>query len=272
MINRLMLSVCAAGLSSLMLLTLMRVSIPGALYAEEWTERKLIDLTYGLDTATVAWPTTRGFQRDETAWGMTARGYWYASGDFSMSEHAGTHIDAPIHFAKGQPSVDRIPLERLMAPAVVVDVRQAVKENPDYRLTIDDLRSWETRHGRIPAGAIVMMYSGWGRHWPDRPAYFGSATPEDTATFHFPGFSREAAEFLTAERNIVGIGIDTASIDYGPSGDFIVHQIINGAGLYGLENIAQLEQIPESGALVIALPLKIKHGSGGPVRIVAVLP
>ncbi|HJR76257.1 MAG TPA: cyclase family protein [Nitrospiraceae bacterium] len=237
-----------------------------------WDRTKLVDLTYELDEATIAWPTNRPFHRDKTAWGMTAQGYWYASGDFVMSEHAGTHIDAPVHFAQGRPSVDRIPVDHLIGPAVVVDVRAAVAKDADYRLRVEDLRNWEARHGSIPAGAIVVMRSGWGRHWPDRLAYLGSPTPEDVTTLHFPGFSREAAEFLTKERNIVGIGIDTASIDYGPSRDFIVHRIIGGAGLYGLENIAHLEQLPEAGALMIALPVKIRDGTGGPVRLIAVLP
>jgi kynurenine formamidase len=243
-----------------------------ASYGRSFEERALLDLTYELEEATIAWPTNKPFHRDETARGMTAAGYWYASADFFTSEHAGTHIDAPIHFAKDQPSVDRIPVHRLVAPAVIVDVRDAVAQDPDYRLRVDDLRAWEARHGLIPAGAVVVMHSGWGRHWPDRAAYLGSRTPDDVTTLHFPGFSKEAAEFLIKERTIVGIGIDTASIDYGPSRDFIVHQVINGAGLYGLENIAHLEGVPEAGALFIALPVKIKNGTGGPVRLLAVLP
>lgn len=240
--------------------------------AEPLERRTLIDLTYDLDETTIAWPTAKPFHRDETAYGFTSHGYWYASADFATSEHAGTHIDAPIHFAHGQRSVDRIAVDDLIAPAVIVDVRDAATQNADYRLRVEDLHAWEGRHGRIPAGAIVVMRTGWGRHWPNRAAYLGSVTPDDVTTLHFPGFSSEAAEFLVKERTIAGIGIDTASIDYGPSKDFIVHRIINGAGLYGLENIAHLDLVPESGALLIALPVKIKNGTGGPVRIVAVLP
>ncbi|HET6674812.1 MAG TPA: cyclase family protein [Nitrospiraceae bacterium] len=234
--------------------------------------RKFVDLTYALDESTIAWPTNKPFHRDRTAWGVNAHGYWYASADFFVSEHAGTHIDAPIHFAQDQPSVDRIPVDRLVAPAVVVDVQKAVALDDDYRLGVDDLRAWETRHGRIPAGAIVVMRSGWGVRWPDRTKYFGSRTPDDPGTLHFPGFSQEAAQFLITERAIVGIGVDTASIDYGPSRDFIVHRIINGAGLYGLENIAHLDRVPETGAVFIALPIKITDGTGGPVRLIALLP
>jgi len=235
-------------------------------------DSKLIDLTYALDEETIFWPTNKPFTWEKAAWGRTAKGYWYASGDFSMSEHGGTHIDAPIHFAEGRLAVDEIPLQKLIAPAVVVDVRASVTENGDYRLSRQDLERWENRHGPIQQGAVVLMLTGWGQGWPDRSRYLGSATPSDPKTLHFPGFSKEAAEFLVKERHIDGIGIDTPSIDYGPSEDFVVHQIINGANLYGLENIANLEKLPPKGAILLALPIKIKGGTGGPVRIIAVLP
>ena len=235
-------------------------------------DSKLIDLTYALDEETIFWPTNKPFTWEKAAWGRTANGYWYASGDFSMSEHGGTHIDAPLHFAEGRLAVDEIPLQKLIAPAVVVDVRASVTENRDYRLSRQDLDRWESRHGLIQEGAVVLMLTGWGQGWPDRSRYLGSATPSDPKTLHFPGFSKEAAEFLVNERHIDGIGIDTPSIDHGPSQDFIVHQIINGANLYGLENIANLEKLPPKGAILLALPIKIKGGTGGPVRIIAVLP
>ena len=235
-------------------------------------DSKLIDLTYALDEETVFWPTNKPFTWEKAAWGRTANGYWYASGDFSMSEHGGTHIDAPLHFAEGRLAVDEIPLQKLIAPAVVIDVRASVTENRDYRLSRQDLDRWESRHGLIQQGAVVLMLTGWGQGWPDRSRYLGSATPSDPKTLHFPGFSKEAAEFLVKERHIDGIGIDTPSIDHGPSQDFIVHQIINGANLYGLENIANLEKLPPKGAILLALPIKIKGGTGGPVRIIAVLP
>lgn len=235
-------------------------------------ETKLIDLTYPLDEQTVFWPTNKPFTWERAAWGRTAKGYWYASGDFSMSEHGGTHIDAPIHFGEGRLAVDEIPLQELIAPAVVIDVRPSVAENRDYRLSRKDLERWERRHGPIQQGAVVLMLTGWGQGWPDKSRYLGSSTPSDPKTLHFPGFSKEAAEFLVKERHIDGIGIDTPSIDYGPSQDFIVHQIINGANRYGLENIANLERLPPNGAILVALPIKIKGGTGGPVRIIAILP
>jgi kynurenine formamidase len=235
-------------------------------------ERKLVDLTYPFDERTISWPTNKPFQWEKTDWGMTAGGYWYASANFATSEHGGTHIDAPIHFGKGRNAVDEIPIQRLVGPAVVVDVTQAVARDRDYRLTVGDLKAWEARHGRIPDGAIVLMYSGWGRHWPDKVRYLGSDTPGDPKTLHFPGFSKEAAEFLVRERAIDGVGIDTPSIDHGPAMDFIAHQILNGANLYALENVANLDKLPAAGATLIALPIKIKSGTGGPVRIIAILP
>jgi len=235
-------------------------------------ETKLVDLTYSLDEQTVFWPTNKPFTWEKAAWGRTSNGYWYASGDFSMSEHGGTHIDAPIHFAEGRLAVDEIPLQKLIAPAVVIDVRTLVEENHDYRLAPRDLEMWEARNGTIPQGAVVLMLTGWGRGWPDKFRYLGSQTPSDPKTLHFPGFSKEAAEFLVKERRVDGIGLDTPSIDYGPSQDFIVHQIINGANLYGLENIANLDKLPSKGAILVSLPIKIKGGTGGPVRIIGILP
>lgn len=240
--------------------------------AAQFDERKLVDLTYPFDERTISWPTNKPFQREKTDWGTAAGGYWYASANFAMSEHGGTHIDAPIHFGKGQSAVDEIPIARLVGPAVVVDVTQAAARDRDYRLTVEDLKAWEGRYGRIPEGAIVLMYSGWGRYWPDKERYLGSDTPSDPKTLHFPGFSRAAAEFLVQERAIDGVGIDTPSIDHGPSRDFIAHQILNGANRYALENVANLDELPPKGATLIALPMKIKGGTGGPVRVIAVLP
>lgn len=238
----------------------------------EIDESKLLDLTYPLDDQTVFWPTNKPFTWEKAAWGKTAAGYWYASGDFSMSEHGGTHIDAPIHFAEGKLSVDAILLQNLVAPAVVIDVRAAVEQDRDYRLTVRDIETWESRHGSIPTGAVVLMFTGWGKRWPDKNRYLGSDTPSDPKTLHFPGFSKEAADFLVTNRKVDGIGIDTPSIDYGPSRDFIVHQIVNGADRYGLENIANLHRLPPRGTTLVSLPIKIKGGTGGPVRIMAILP
>jgi kynurenine formamidase len=233
---------------------------------------KLVDLTYSFDESTIYWPTAQAFHWEKEKWGKTPAGYWYSAARYSASEHGGTHIDSPIHFAEGKSTVDRIPLAKLVAPAVVVDVSKKCAANPDYAISAADIQSWENAHGAIPEGNIVLFRTGWGRFWPDKKRYIGSDTPGDTAHLHFPSLGRSAAEFLTKQRRIAGIGVDTASIDVGISRDFIVHQIINGANLYGLENLANLNQLPETGALVIALPMKIKGGSGAPTRVIAILP
>ncbi len=241
-----------------------------------WCDRamaqRLIDLTYPFDDTTVVWPSNLPFHRDGTVRGGTKTEAWYATGQIVLSEHAGTHMDAPIHFAQGQPGIDQIPIEHMMGPAIVIDVRSAVGADPDYRLSLEEIRRWESRYGTIPSGAIVMMLTGWGSYWKDRERYFGTTTPDLPATLHFPGFSAEAAEFLVTERRIHGVGIDTPSIDHGPSQDFPVHRIVNGAGLYGLENVARLDEVPPIGGSLLALPMKIAGGTGAPVRIIVILP
>lgn len=233
---------------------------------------KVVDLTYSFDEQTIYWPTARPFKWEKDAWGTAEGGYWYASASYGASEHGGTHLDSPLHFGKDKVGTDEIPLSRLIGPAIVIDVAQACAKDADYRLRVDDITAWEKAHGRIPDGAIVLVRTGWGKFWPDKKRYLGSDTPGDTANLHFPGISREAAEFLATRRKVDGVGIDTASLDHGPSKDFIAHQILNGANIYGLENVANLERVPAVGATLIALPMKIKGGTGGPVRIIAILP
>jgi kynurenine formamidase len=234
--------------------------------------RTMVDLTYDFDDTTVYWPNSKPFRWQQTAWGTTTSGYWYASGDFSASEHGGTHIDAPIHFGQGRMTVDRIPLERLAGPGVVVDVRAKCVVQPDYAVAVEDLLAWETLHGRIPDRAIVLVWTGWGTRWPDRKRYLGSDTPDEAGTLHFPGLSVAAADFLVQQRAVLGVGIDTASIDPGYVSDFPVHQRLNTADVYALENVAALDRLPPRGATIFALPIKIKGGTGGPVRIMALLP
>jgi kynurenine formamidase len=233
---------------------------------------KLVDLTYAFDSETIYWPTEKGFELERGQHGKTDAGYFYAANRFRGPEHGGTHMDAPIHFSENGATADQVPLASLVGPAVVVDVAAKAAADSDYRLAVADLTAWESEHGRIPAGAIVLMRSGWGARWPDRKRYLGSDRPGDVTDLHFPGFSKEAAEWLVREREVAAIGVDTASIDHGPSRDFIVHQTVNGAGKPGLENVAHLERLPASGATLIALPMKIGGGSGAPARIVALLP
>jgi kynurenine formamidase len=235
-------------------------------------ESKIFDLSYSFDEKTVYWPTAKPFQWEKESWGPSAGGYWYTAARYAASEHGGTHLDAPIHFGEGRLAADEIPISRLVAPAVVIDISEAAAKNADYRLTVDDIISWEKANGQIPDNSIALVRSGWGKFWPDRKRYLGTDAPGDTANLHFPGISREAAEFLAKRRKLDGVGIDTASIDHGPSKDFIAHQILNGANIYALENVANLDRLPAKGATIVALPMKIKGGTGGPARIIAIAP
>jgi len=234
---------------------------------------RMVDLSHPFDERTLYWPTaTSGFKLQSLHRGVTPAGFFYAANSFCAPEHGGTHLDAPVHFADGRQTLDQVPIERLIAPAAVIDVTGPAAADADYRLTTQDLAGWETRHGRIPEGAIVLLRTGWAARWPDAKRYFGDDTPGDASRLHFPSYGVDAARQLVEERRVAVLGVDTASIDYGPSKDFAVHQVAARANVPGLENLADLGALPESGAWVIALPMKIAGGSGGPVRVVALLP
>lgn len=261
----------SACIGAAVLIVAARAQEPAPSLAER-LEAKAVDLSYSFDENTIYWPTDKSFRWEKTKWGMSEAGYWYASATYAASEHGGTHLDSPIHFGAGQATTEAIPLPKLIAPAVVIDISAACAREPDYTLSVADLSRFEAAHGAIPAGAIVLVRTGWGKFWPDKKRYLGSDAPGDVANLHFPGVSKEAAAWLVGSRRIDGVGIDTASLDHGPSRDFQAHRVLNGAGIYGLENVANLEQLPATGATLIALPMKIKGGSGGPVRLLAILP
>jgi len=232
-----------------------------------------IDLTHAFDASTIYWPTdTAGFRLEQLAYGPTEGGWFYASYAFSAAEHGGTHLDAPIHFAEGHLTADQIPLEQLVGPAAVVDVSAAA--DADYLVSVEDLTAWESAHGTLPDGGILLLRTGWGTRWEDRTAYLGTALtgPEAVPELHFPGLAPEAAQWLVDNRGIVAVGIDTPSIDYGQSKDFRSHVILYGDNIAGFENVADLDLLPPAGAFVVALPMKIAGGSGGPLRIVAFVP
>jgi kynurenine formamidase len=188
---------------------------------------------------------------------------------YAVPEHFGTHFDAPVHGGPGLPSVDRVPVQDLFAPAVVLDVTAAASTDPDYAVSADDVRAWESEHGRIPAGAVVLARTGWSRLWSEGAPYYGEG---DDGRLHFPGFGAGAARFLVEEREVVGIGIDTGSVDPGDADGFPVHGIANGSGAYHLENLTELGSLPPVGAYLIVAPIKIEGGSGGQVRVFAVVP
>lgn len=231
---------------------------------------QLLDLSWPLSPEGLYWPTGAPFEHEVTS-SMTEGGYWYASGTFSSPEHLGTHLDAPIHFGEGRWTSAEIPLERLFAPGITIDISDRAQADPDATLNPADIEAWERDNGAIPAGAIVLVRTGWSTRWPDWNAYYGSDTPQDVGTLHFPGVSPEAAELLV-ERAVAGVGIDTASIDPGPSADFQAHQVLAAANIFNLENLTGLEALPADGFGIIALPMKIAGGTGAPTRVVAVLP
>ena len=234
---------------------------------------RLVDLTYPFDEETVYWPTSpSGFELETLHYGPTEAGFFYSAHRYSAPEHGGTHLDAPIHFAEGRQAADEVPLERLVGPAVVIDVSEKAAEDPDYRLTPEDVAAFEAEHGEIGEGAIVLLRTGWGERWGDRARYLGDDTPGDASNLHFPAYGAEAARHLVEERRVAVLGLDTVSLDHGPAADFPVHQVAAAANVPGLENVANLGELPATGAWVIALPMKIAGGSGGPVRIVALVP
>jgi len=231
----------------------------------------VVDLTHALDADTIFWPTeTEGFKLTELYKGPSKgpEGFFYAAYKFCTPEHGGTHLDAPFHFAERGWTVAKIPLERLIGPAVVIDISAKATKDPDYTLTVEDVTTWESEHGKIPAGAIVLLRTGWSSRWPNKRAYLGDDTPGDTSNLHFPSYGAESARMLV-ERGATVLGVDTASIDNGPSRKFLVHQIAGAANVVGLENLTNLDRLPPTGAWVVAAPIKIAGGSGAPARVVA---
>jgi len=232
--------------------------------------KTVFDLSYPFNEQTIYWPTAESFQHKMVSSGKTEAGFWYSSANYSASEHGGTHLDAPIHFAEGRWTNDQIPLENLIAPLLVIDISARTSGNPDYQATAEDILEWEKKNGKIPAGSIVLLRTGWGKYWPDKKKYLGDDKPGDASNLHFPAYSRAAAELLV-QRKIKGAAIDTASLDPGNSKTFEAHRVFAGANTYGLENIANAEKLPVKGATMIALPMKIEKGTGGPARIIALI-
>ena len=233
----------------------------------------IVDLTHEFSEETVYWVTAREFDLDTVFRGQTEKGYYYSAYDFSTAEHGGTHIDAPIHFASGTLSVDELPLEKLMGPAIKIDVSANTLNQPDYLVTVEDLKDWESQEGmQIPDGSIVLLETGHSNYYPDKKKYLGTENrgEEAVAELHFPGLHPDAAQWLVDHRNINAIGIDTPSIDYGQSEFFRSHVILLSNNIPAFENLTNLDQLPSKGFEIIALPMKIKGGSGGPLRIVAI--
>ncbi len=234
---------------------------------------RVVDLPHAFDSSTVYWPTGEGFRLTVLADGPTAAGYYYRANSLCAAEHGGTHLDAPSHFSARGQTADAIPPERLVGPGVVIDVAGRCGSDPDCLVGVADVQDFESRHGRIPAGAIVLLRTGFGGRWPDRAAYLGTAErgAAAVAELRFPGLHPDAARLLAEERRIDAVGIDTASIDPGRSTLFEAHRELAERNVPILENVANLDELPETAFYVVALPMKIGGGSGGPLRIVAIL-
>ncbi len=229
----------------------------------------IVDLTHTLDAGSPYWPEKTPGSPFHTIVATTHAEDGNFTLNLAMPEHFGTHLDAPLHFVPNGESVDQIPVEKFFAPAVVIDVSFAVERDSDYRVTVQDIERWIDRHGAIPSGALVFFRTGWDARWPSQEKYMNA---DANGVLHFPGLSVEAASFLLDRARPVGIGIDTASVDYGPSRDFPVHNLTLPAGIYHLENVPNLDRLPATGFSIVALPLKLGGGSGAPARVLALIP
>lgn len=239
----------------------------------QFPDGKIIDLSYDFSDETIYWVNAKQFEKEKVADGKTPQGFYYSANNFSAAEHGGTHIDSPIHFAEGRQTVDQIPLEKLIANAVKIDVSAKAEKDKDYLISVEDIRNWEKENGKIPDESIVLLQTGFGKFYPDKAKYLGTDKRGDEAVkdLHFPGLSPDAAEWLVKNRKINAIGLDTASIDRGQSTDFRSHVILMSENIPAFENVANLDKLPVKGFQIIALPMKIKGGSGAPLRIIAVV-
>ncbi len=231
-----------------------------------------IDLSYSFDASTLYWPNnTKGFEHFTEAEGETALGYYYSSYSICTPEHGGTHLDAPIHFAKNKSTLDQIPLSRLTGHAVMIDVSRKALADRDYQVSVEDIENWEKENGSIPDDTIVLFRTGYEQFYPNREQYFGTSKtgPEAIPELHFPGISPATAQWLIEKRSIKALGLDTPSLDYGQSKEFKTHRILLGRDKPGFENLTHLGRLPAKGIYIVALPMKIAKGSGGPLRIIA---
>lgn len=235
--------------------------------SDQLITRTVIDLTYPLNDKSPNWEGTEESPFQAKELGNIERDGYY-SRVFSTQEHYGTHLDAPAHFAAGAWTVDQIPADRLVRPLVVVDVRGKVKGNVDYEVSIEDISAWEHVHGTIPPGSVVAAHTGWDERWQRHEDF---RNQQNDGLTHYPGFSLEAAKFLVESRNVVGLGIDTMSVDIGATTTYPVHLFTSQRGIYHLENVANLASVPGAGATVIVAPIKLEKGSGGPARVLALL-
>lgn len=239
------------------------------LFDGEW-----IDLTHEFSEESIYWPTAEPFKKETVFQGRAEAGFYYEAHSFSAAEHGGTHLDAPIHFAENRNSLEQVPVEQLIGPGALIRIAEKVKKNRNYQLSVEDVLLWEKDNGEIAEDSILLVDTGSSKLWPDREKYMGTNErgPGALAQLKFPGIHPEAAKFLATKRKVKAVGLDSPSIDFGGSKLFESHQILFERNIPGMENVANLDRLPLKGFTVIALPMKIKGGSGGPLRVVAFLP
>jgi kynurenine formamidase len=254
-------------------LALLATVFAGTAFAQPSGGKRMIDLTHTFDESTIYWPTEEGFKLLRESAGFTEQGYYYAANRFMCAEHGGTHIDAPIHFFQGGQTVEQVPLARLVGPGACVDVSRKCEADRDYQVTVEDFMAWEKTHGATLEHRIVLIRTGFARHWPDREMYLGTAEQGKAAVakLRFPGLDPAAADWLVSRRRIRMVGIDTASIDHGQTANYPTHQRLFRDNIPALENVAAMNDLPATGFSVVALPMKIGGGSGAPCRVVAIL-
>ena len=242
--------------------------------AKEIAMGEWIDLSYDFSDKTVYWPTANGFKFDTAFNGVTPAGFYYEAYNYCAAEHGGTHLDAPSHFAKGKWSTDQIPLESLIGAAAVIDVSAKATKDADYQISVADVEDWEKTNGKLADDIMILFRTGYGSFYPDAKKYLGTDEKgaDAVAKLHFPGIHPDLASWLVKNRKIKAVGLDVASVDYGQSKDFKTHQILYEQNIPGFENVANLEKLPVKGSFIVALTMKIKGGSGGPLRIVAAVP
>ncbi len=252
-------------------ITLVLLSFVCGIASASSTDNEWVDLSHRYSSNTVYWPTSERFQLDKIFVGETDQGFFYSAFKFSTAEHGGTHIDAPYHFYKQGNTVDNIPLNKLIGQAVVTNFSKQASKNRDYLITVKDFQHWEAAHGKIPKESIVLIRTGYENYWPDAKKYLGTKLrgEKGVSQLHFPGLSEAAAKWLVTQRKIKAVGIDTASIDYGQSNMYKAHRVLTAASTPIFENVNNLSRLPATNVWVVALPMKIKGGSGGPLRIIA---
>ena len=248
--------------------------IPSFGLANDFSNGYWVDLTHDFSEEAIYWPTADEFQKTTVFRGKTDAGFYYEAYNYCGAEHGGTHIDAPIHFAAKRKTVDQIPIQQLIGSGIVIRIEEKVNNNRNYQLAVEDILAWENEHGAIPDESILLIDTGSAKHWPHKERYMGTAKrgQEGVDELAFPGLHPAAAKFLVTERKIKAIGLDTPSIDFGGSKLFQSHQILYAQNVPAFENVANVDQLPVEGFTVIALPMKIKGGSGAPLRIVAFVP